>query len=55
VLWRWTPCEANAGTGSQTTTVDGVALRWIDVQAAGSDSAFSVARAVSRAAESTAG
>ena len=52
VLWRWTPREdANvAGTGSQTTAVDGVALRWIDVQAADPDNTFSVARAVSKAA-----
>ena len=50
VLWRWTPREADAGAGSQTTTVGGVGLRWIDVEAAGSDSTFSVARAISRAA-----
>jgi CHASE2 domain-containing sensor protein len=53
VLWRWAPLEANSGTGAQATTIDGVTLRWIDVQAGGSDNAFSVARAVSSAAGGT--
>jgi len=55
VLWRWAPCEASGDTGSQATTIDGVTLPWINVQAADSDNTFSVARAVSRAAEGTLG
>lgn len=55
VLWRWTPRAADAGTGSKTTTVGGVALRWIDVQTGGSDNTFSVARAISMAAAGAAG
>lgn len=55
VIWRWAPHDANAGTGSLTTTVDGVVLHWVDVQAAGSDNTFPVAEAISRAAAAAAG
>lgn len=55
VLWRYAPQSAEATEASGPTTVDGIALRWMDARAAGGGSEpFAVAQAIARAAGSPA-
>lgn len=55
VVWRWTPRAAGDAAASQISTVEGIALHWIDVQAGDTDGTFSVAQAISRAGAAAAG